>query len=442
MSNEQITLDVASGEVMAAPSAPWWRRGIDLPSLLRVVGAAVVVAAISALLFQDWERGDDLQRYLMLLAHTVMLGVTGFAIGHFLNETKGARTFVMLAVASIPVNFAILGALGYSHFGGGAVHDLPALATWNAAGHSMTLLITLVAPVALGTVALIGFLVLARRSAPRLTLLYLTLNAMLLLPTRDPGLIGALFFGAVALAGWQVRRLTNADVGLRTAEGFMARLVQFAPAAILLGRNLWLYSADAFLYGASALGLYTLVRLAALGLAPLWRRRLETLSLVPAMAAAWGLAATVSQLANPLFLPVAAVLFAAMAVELSLHAVAGHARYRRMAAFALGGGLMLNLLLHGGGLNGLLCLASGVGVFAYGYGVRQRSVLVLGTITALVGLVEQSSRLAVMVDFAAWEALAGIGVTTIMVASLMERYGARLKARLSEWNSMTQGWEN
>ena len=65
---------------------------------------------------QGWSEGNDIRRYLLLLAQTGLLGAAGFALSHLVRETNGARIFFGLALVSIPANFTILGALLYSVF--------------------------------------------------------------------------------------------------------------------------------------------------------------------------------------------------------------------------------------------------------------------------------------------------------------------------------------
>ena len=89
------------------------RNFATVSEALRILGAAILLASMSLFLLQGWNEGNDIRRYLMLLAQTGLLTAAGFALSHGLKETKGARLFFGLALVSIPANFTILGALLY-----------------------------------------------------------------------------------------------------------------------------------------------------------------------------------------------------------------------------------------------------------------------------------------------------------------------------------------
>ena len=44
-----------------------------LTRILRTIGAGVLIASASSFLVHQWEAGNDIQRYLALLAHTAVL---------------------------------------------------------------------------------------------------------------------------------------------------------------------------------------------------------------------------------------------------------------------------------------------------------------------------------------------------------------------------------
>ena len=90
---------VEPSERLDTTPAPAWR---SLPALLRSLGAATVVAAVSIFLLQGWDQGNDVQRYLILLAHTVGLAGLGFASGRWIGESKGARLLGTATSASCP----------------------------------------------------------------------------------------------------------------------------------------------------------------------------------------------------------------------------------------------------------------------------------------------------------------------------------------------------
>lgn len=411
-----------------------------IPSLLRGLGAAVVVVAISALLFQNWGEADDLQRYLLLLAHTVGLGLGGFALGHWLHEGKGARTLVMLAVASIPVNVTILGALSYGQLAQFSGADFPDLAQWQLAGSASLGVVLLGSSAVLSMIALVGFRVLARRSTLSLTGLYVLLNAGLLVPTREAAPVSGLILGLLLLSCMGVQRLRSADATLATPEGWIARLVQFIPVSILLGRQLWLYQADTFMLITLSLGAFLVLRLISQRLheLPGWQRGLEMLSLFPALGAATGVAVLVDN--NALFSLSLSLPFALLCGELSLRSADGPI-YRRLAAAALALGGLVGLLIIGDTANSLVSLVLGLLVMVYAYASRQSLIFTLGALAFLGGLLLQLAHIGDLVDFSHWGTLAGIGVLAIVAGSLLERHGSRLYQQLLRWRQGLEDWQ-
>jgi len=412
----------------------------SLPSLLRAVGATVVVVAVSALLFQSWGKADDLQRYLMLLAHTVGLGALGFAVGHWLQEGKGARTLVMLAVASIPVNFTVLGALLYGQLGyldPGA--NLPELARWQLGDLGSVLLTVGGSGLALALVALVGFRVLARRSTAQLTGLYLCLNAGLLVPTRETGLVSLLLVAMLMLTCWGVQRARVADTTLATPEGWIARLVQFIPVSIILGRQLWLYQADTFMLIAVSAAAFLVLRLIGQRLddLPGWKRGLEMLSLFPALGVAAGITLLVDK--ESLFALSLSLPFAILCTEISLRSADGPV-YRRMAAASLALAGLIGMLVIGDTANSLASLVLGLVVTGYAYASRQTLLFFLGIMAFLGGLMLQLARIGDLVDFTHWGTLAAIGVLAIVAASVIERHGSRIWRRMDGWRQGLEGW--
>jgi hypothetical protein len=109
----------------------------------------------------------------------------GLVCGLSIRESRGARTFLALVVASVPVHFAVLGGLLQSQFPldstltGNAPWnvDSPVTAVWLAGLGVMTLI----------PLTWLSMLTLVRPHARRLTLTFIAVNMALLLPVRDPG---------------------------------------------------------------------------------------------------------------------------------------------------------------------------------------------------------------------------------------------------------------
>ncbi len=422
-------------------------RCVSLSRLLRVFGAAVLVASVSVFLLQGWQTGNDVNRYLLLLAHTVLLAGTGFVSGRWIKETKGARLFLAMALVSVSVNFAILGGLVYSQFQwDSALGVYPDFATWRADAPLTTLAVAAAAILVLAPVAWLGFLVLARRSALPLTALYLTANAALLAPVRESEAVAALLIVVTLPALVRVVAAGRRDRSLATAEGIFARTVQFLPAGILLARSVYLYAPDAVLLTVASLCVYLAVRQLSQQAHPasVVRSGLELFATIPAAATAMGTAAVVAETwpnAGAWVLPLSSLVFAGLTLELSLRSLRRGAALRRAAALAVALGMLGNLLLFGSVLTAAACLLAGLLVTIYGYSVRQRVVLALGLLTLLAGLGYHVRYAIEFVDIGSWASLALLGMLAILAGSVLERRGAAIVARLSHWKLRFATWD-
>ncbi|MCP4043510.1 MAG: hypothetical protein GY731_16390, partial [Gammaproteobacteria bacterium] len=378
---------------------------------------------------------------------TLFLAVAGFISGTWMHESKGARTFVILALGAIPANFAILGALIYSQGSWDtAAAAYPAFVTWRVEHLSSALITAAGSLLVLIPVVWLGFLVLARRSAPAFTALYLVSNAAMLIPLRETLAVACLFAGLSVVVWWLVTRSTRQDMSLRTLEGILARALHLLPLVVILGRSLWLHSGDTLLLTAASLMVFILLRQISTQLNPksLPRRALELVSLIPAVTTAATLSAVFMDISFNLYpwvVPVFALSSAGLIFELSLRASGGGSGYRRLSAALVTIGLLLNLMWFGGLLTSSLCLIVGLVVLIYGHSIEQRLIFALGSLNLLVGITFQASYTAEFFNLAGWGSLALLGITAIIASSLVERHGARLKEYLSNWHHQFRSWE-
>ena len=419
-----------------------------LSNLLRVLGAGVLVASVAIFLMKGWSTGNDIQRYLMLLAHTVLLGVTGLSIGYWIRESKGARLFLALSLVSAVVNFAVLGGLIYSQVQwDNGLSLYPGLARWQAgtptaayptAGAALMLLIP---------VSWIAFLTLARRSALPLTLLFLASGSLLLIPVRQTEPVAVLFILSAAVLVVQVMRLKRHDTTLATTEGRFARWIVFIPLIMLAGRGIVLYSADAVMYTVLCASVFLALRQFSTdtGLSQRSAVNLNRVSVLPAIATAAGvttIAVDANWLADPLYIPLFAVTASALFLDISLRSILGGSGYRRLASLTLSLAMLANLWLFPSLVTAGACLVSGLAVSIYGYSAQQRIVFGAGLFTLIAGVVHQCRTVFIWFDWGNWVALALIGIAAIIAGSVLERHGAGLRARLGHWRQSMGDWQN
>jgi len=431
-------------EIQSPAPDPEPRKTLSLSLLLRGLGGLVIVAAFVMYLFQGWREGDDLTRSLLLLGHTVILTLAGFASGHLLHESKGARLFIALALAAVPVNFAFLGGLTYDQLTWDAPLALDgAESFWTATSGTMApgamLALAGSSLLALALATWVGFLIMARRSAWALTGLYLLVNAALLIPTRGDLATSAILLAFGVLVGVSALQLRRRDPSLDTPEGVFARALPILPLLVLGGRSLWLYAPDAVFFTTLSLIAYLGLRLAAGAMRAdrPWRGALELVALLFALMSAslaFDTLIDAHLLPDIVEAPLAAALLAALLVDLSTLGGRWRHQYRGAAALVANLAMLLNLAAFGGLSNALAALSIGIATLVHGYLSRSRFIFALGLITALAGLGFAAEDALSSFTIGGWSALILLGILTIVTGSVVERHGARIKARLLRWH--------
>jgi hypothetical protein len=280
-----------------------------------------------------------------------------------------------------------------------------------------------------------------------LTALFLITNAALLLPVRTPEYIALLLLVLTVIVAKQSMHSVGKDTALRTPEGIIARLLLYVPLGVILGRNLWLYSADGFMFAILSAIVFILFRQVTIQLNrnSSLRSILEIASVVPALTFGLGVCAVaLDVLTHPLvwLLPIFAVSVSVLLMELSMRVVKGELLYRRLAAALMAVAVVSNLVLFSSVATAAVCLAVGLVVLVYGYMVEQRVVFALGTLTLLAGLIYQMQFAIDVFNLGSWGSLAALGVAAILIGSTVERHGAKIKLRLTGWGQRFKQWDN
>ncbi len=418
----------------------------QLPILLRLLGAAALLIAMYSFLVKGWQSGNDVFRYLLMLGHTGALAAIGLASGHWLKESKGARLLLTLALVSVPVNFAILGAFIYSQTPAIDVSHYPHYIAWTAGSLQNALLTSAGAMVVLVPITVLGFTVLARSLSKKLSWLFLLSNAILLLPLRDPQWIALV---ALALAGvtlFFTYKTAAEHTTAKTQEGVTALALQLLPLAVLTGRSLWLYSLDLWLVTVMAITLFIIMRQISLYLQPgsLPREVLDGLSLLPALSVTLCLSAALYDAMTfpaALALPIGALTSAAMVYDISRRNQRKAGIYRHIGAWGLTLSLVANLTVFDNLLAMLACVITGLALLMGGYQAQQRSLFSAGLVLLTIGVLRQCYALVLHFNLGSWASLAALGIASILVASTLEARGGRIKLHLDNWKVRLRQWE-
>jgi hypothetical protein len=415
------------------------RNFATVSEALRILGASVLLASMSVFLLQGWNDGNDISRYLMLLAQTGLLTAAGFAMSHGLKETKGARLFFGLALVSIPANFTILGALLYSVFQwDGALTTYPEFATWQIDNIASTGITLAGAMLILLPVTVFCFAIMARHSAKTLSLNFFALNLMLLLPIRSSLAAGSVALLGIVYALTIVRKVLGKDRALKTAEGKFALITLFIPAGIILFRSMYFYQVDSLLIAMLSLAAFLAARQASVF--PDRSQRiataLEVISLPIALVFAFAVSnAFAPHLAWALMAPVFSVAFAIPALD-----ILRRTESRKLSKFV---GMTISLFvslsfifgmaIDTNSMTAFLCLLAGGLMLMTGLALRNRTVSVAGVVTIFASIIFGLDLLLALILNSSWVDLAIFGACAIALGSVLDRHGVAINLRLVEW---------
>jgi hypothetical protein len=334
------------------------------------------------------------------------------------------------------VHGAVLGALLYSRLG--AVHgELPSSAVWTAPSLGAALLATLVAVVVLVLAVSLSLRVLVPGHVRNLGLAFAAMNAALLLPVREPTLIGWLLV-ACALVFLTIDRRFEGKHALRTFEGRSCRLLCLLPLAIMAGRATLYYQATtAFLAACLLVVGWLWFSLFDRGVATRRAALAQRVAVLPLSVSAWLLTSLASDAwACACF----AVTFALLLAPMARRAIDGFAFYVAVAGHAGCAALLFDAAVTGTTLSTLLALFGG-SVVMVAAGLTQRlALLIAASLTTLVALAMQ---LWLVLDVGAlkhWGSLALAGMVLILGAALLERHGKRFGRRLRAFREELTIW--
>jgi hypothetical protein len=415
------------------------RNFATLSEVLRITGAAVLLASMSVFLLQGWNDGNDIQRYLLLLAQTGLLTAAGFAMSHGLKETKGARIFFGLSLVSIPANFTILGALLYSVFQwDGGLSTYPGYATWQIEDVANIGITLGGAMLVLLPVTLFCFAIMARHSAKTLSLHFLLLNVLLLLPIRNSMAAGTVALLGVFYALYVVGKLASSDRSLKTGEGKFALATLFIPLGIVLFRSMYFYQIDSLMVAMVSMALFLLARQASLF--PDRGARIALLlqvSSVPfALVVALSLTdAFASSLATGLAIPLFASVYTVMALDLLRRTESRRLGVVIGVTISLFVALSftLNVAMNSSALTALLSIAAGVMLLLWSLAGRKPFASFAGVVTLFAGAWFGFDEIVRLIMTSSWIDLAIFGASAIALGSVVDRHGIAIKLRLVKW---------
>ena len=414
---------------------------------LRYVGIAVLAAATGSFMFQRWGDMTHLARYLSFLVFTVGVCGAGLLCGLKIGENKGARTLLGVVVTLIPVHAAQLGAILFSRFGSPPRSPVsyPSALYWSVSSLSDALIAVGVGVATLVPMAFMAYSVLARSHARQLLMLGCGVSAALMIPTRDPMLVGVIMAFASACTLIGEARLSSV-LELRTREGVIARSVPFLAVAMLIGRQCFLYNSTSLFLGivcliASAVTFEMVPRLNISGLVTTLSEHLS----VPLTALGVFFVGDAILQGFDLSTSVFAPLVIGMPMGIAFTVMAERAR-ESAGVFRVASSVTLFLtglaeLLSGSGVEaGVISLLIGIVALTVGSAAEKKGMFLAGAVLILLSLGRVCLDALGNISVSPWVLLGVIGVGTIVAASYIERNFIRIREEFSAMRKKIATW--
>jgi len=402
-----------------------------ISTMLRVSGACAVAASLSLFLLEGWADGNDLQRYLKLLAQTGLLSLAGLILSKIVKEKKGAQLFFGLSLVSVVANFTILGALVYSliQLDGGLL-QYPEIVTWQAIDPSFLWPVLIGAISLLGILSYLSFKFFTHQQTKLIGAAFFTLNLLLLVPVRDPLSISALALIAFVAAIWTLKMLRSKTDMLRSTQTKCALATLFLPSAMIIVRTISLYNLNTvFLLTVAGMG-YVIFRT--------WARYHHQVRFAQYITGLY-IAALITNLMPSTVQDVYGLIFALVAAVITLDVIKKRAKESPLiqtlntlfcnatVLLVVAGNLFIALSSANISLNLVSLLSSGLA-----YGVSKLSASNISNprssrILAMIGMITSAvlliNELFVWIELSNWMLVGLLGIVLIFGGSIYERLG-------------------
>ncbi len=391
-------------------------------TVLRLLGAGVTVFGALVFMLQGFEHIELAWRPWFYPAFIALLGAGGATSLYLFRDARGARLFLGLAVALVPVQFSQLGGMLHELLYG-QVGAVPGVFRSGPGSLELIAAVAAVSALVLPAASWAGFRILVRRYAMPLCVTFLAVSALLLLPARAswPGL-----FLIGALAGtflWLERRRFRSAPEFATWEGWAVRCMFLLPLGIATVRAAFYMhelSMFAALFGVAGALLLLVIRAAF----PTWIAEGMRALAGACLALAWLLLAVDIFSLSYDYLWFAAVFPIGLVLLVIGHFAPRSGRVYRGFGIGLTALASYALLDASNGIPAWLTVcAIGAGACFMGAYYRERSTVFVGavqTMVSLFGVVVLALR---ALEADTWLVLAVAGMALVLLSSVAERYG-------------------
>ncbi len=421
-----------------------WMDIQKLGQLLRWMGSLMLLAASASFMMEGWQDFGSQLRYFLFLGYLLGLAGLGILLGWRVQEDKGARTLLGLAVAGIAAQCSQLGAMIHSMLSADN-GSLPGALLYEAAGWSQIAVSGAATLLFLGPVALLGFSALNRPQARLLTGAYLLACSSLLIPVRHGLPVTMVLIAVALLALWIDSRFISGTTGGGTSEGIISRLLLLLPTGLVAARTAFYPQSDLFLGVTSMLiGMLLFEMLPRLMKEDAERTRLQAFSTVPILLgwcviafqyipSAWNMMA-----AGPLItlLPLSMLL-----TGLSFRSFGGGAAYRKAASLLTLIALLSQLGTEATLLSSFLCVALSMFMVLAGFRYQERVVFSTGIVGVIFGMSYHLRFAVQLYAQSPWALLAATGIVILLSASYLEKHATRMFGRLALLREEIKAWK-
>jgi len=408
----------------------------NLPQFLRGAGALAVGISGLVYMLQGLNGVDDALRYWAYLVLMVVLAVGGVFSQSFMKDAKGARLFFALSCLLVPVQFSQLSAM---------LHDMLV----SHAGDIGTLPLAVVGGVSAvvgGFSAYFGLCILARPYAGYLTVVFLMLNALLLIPLRGFIPVSLLCVFILVAYVFVDRTIFMRDRRFFLLDGVTVKSMLLLPGVVVMSR--YGFSVGDF-FGVCLLASVLAAGAAFVSVKYVTNASIKVLSLATCFTAiclGWlGMAVELttgfhSALAIESDYSVYVFCVPLIAVALLFAEVSEHQFFYR--CLALLPNVVVNIcVLVSGNLSVVVILAL-ASMLLMGYALIQhsKSILVVGGVSVALSVGEIVLLSIDAINIHAWLGIAIVGVVLLILSSFFERFGRSLLNHGRASYSEVQSW--
>ena len=438
-------IDTSQDTVVPTDRPQSWWAGLTISSMIRLVGAVLLLVSASSFMIEQVSNQNATIRYLALLGHTLFLGIAGLFCALKLKESRSARTFFAIVVASVPVHFAVLGGLFYSTVQWDAMYNVTQPKTWMASSLGQTFALLGAGLAVLLPFTSFAMMSLARKHAKSLSAAFLAINMLLLVPLRYPDTAVWLFIIGVALFVWMERGVFSRQPALKTIEGRILRVILAAPLIVLLGRTALFYDGTIWFYSnalaATAFALHLLLsakRNTGAGI----QIFLSVIAIVGAAISFDEVLPVVALYDNvpPWHVSLFWMFISALMAFLGLFYAGNHSIYFRAAAMVFMVSSLVHMLEATGVLTTAIAFAASAITLFAAIQMRQRITLYLAIATLMFCTLFHLHGMVHLSAVSHWGVLLATGALLLVGASLLERKKDAVLHRIKTARAAIHSW--